>query len=396
MLATRVEVILGVLLGWAIAASLFAVLRLVRPPRVISSEQSAMQEALHAATVTLPHLRQGLSADSAAKTIGPLRTLTQALAVALADGERILAFEGAGGDHHQPGDALADVAGGGRADRVHVETQIRCSHTGCPLGPAVLAPLVVGGEWIGTFVAMFGRGRRLTPDETRTVSEAASLVSAQLELAELEAQSERLARAELRTLRAQISPHFIYNALAAIAGYIHSSPEEARELLTEFAEFTRYVFRTQSPYVTLADELGYVEKYLRLERARFGDRLDVRLQVAPEVLQAVLPVLSVQPLVENAVRHGVERRGRGRVEIVGRDIDADVELRVSDDGVGMPPERGIELLAGNGGGVGLQNVQARLHATFGPDYGLEIDSALGRGTTVTMTLPKFRAGVRAA
>jgi two-component system LytT family sensor kinase len=396
MLPLRVEVVLGVLLGWAIAASLVAALRLFRPPRVVSSERIAMQEALHAATVTLPHLRRGLSEDSAAKTIGPLRTLTQASAVALADGERLLAFEGEGADHHRPGDPLARVAAAGRADRVHVESQIRCDHEGCPLGAAVLAPLIVGGESIGTLVALFPRGRRLTPDETRTVSEAASLVSAQLELAEMETQSERLARAELRALRAQISPHFVYNALAAIAGYIHSNPEEARELLTEFAEFTRYAFRSRSPYVTLADELNYVEKYLRLERARFGDRLDVRLQVAPEVLQAVLPVLSVQPLVENAVRHGVERRGRGRVEIVGRDIDADVELRVSDDGVGMAAGRGEELLAGNGGGVGLHNVQARLHATFGTDYGLEIESAPGRGTTVTMTLPKFRAGVRAA
>src|SRR5581483_5404443 len=133
-----------------------------------------------------------------------------------------------------------------------------------------------------------------------------------------------------------------------------------RELLTEFAEFTRYAFRGRSPYVTLADELGYVEKYLRLERARFGDRLEVRLQVAPEVLHAVIPVLSVQPLVENAVRHGVERRGRGRIEILGRDMDADVELRVIDDGVGMEPQRGAALLAGNGNGVGLVNVQSRL------------------------------------
>jgi two-component system LytT family sensor kinase len=245
-------------------------------------------------------------------------------------------------------------------------------------------------------VALFARGRRLTPDDTRTVAEAASLVSAHLELAELEIQTERLARAELKALRAQISPHFIYNALAAIAGYIHSKPEEARELLTEFAEFTRYAFRGQSPYVTLADELQYVEKYLRLERARFGDRLEVRIDVAPEVLQAVVPVLSLQPLVENAVRHGVERRGRGHIEIVGRDIDADVELRVADDGVGIEPGRAAAILSGQGGGVGLVNVQTRLQTIFGPDYGLEIESALGRGTVVTMTLPKFRAGVRAA
>ncbi len=396
MLGISVEVVLGVLLGWAIAASLVAAVRLVRPPRVISSERRAMQDALHAATVTLPHLRQGLSADSAEKTIGHLRTLTQAGAVALADRDRLLAFEGEGSDHHAAGDLLATVGGAGRDDRLHVSSRIGCEHPACPLQAAVVAPLVVQGERVGSFVALFARGGHLRPDETRTVDEAASLVCAQLELAELEAQSQRLARAELRALRAQISPHFVYNALAAIAGYIHSNPDQARELLTEFAEFTRYAFRGKSPYVTLADELNYVEKYLRLERARFGERLEVRLQVAPEVLQAVLPMLSVQPLVENAIRHGVERRGRGRIEIVGRDIDADVELRVSDDGVGMAPGRGEELLAGNGDGVGLMNVQARLRATFGEDYGLEIDSALGRGTTVTMTLPKFRAGVRAA
>jgi two-component system LytT family sensor kinase len=396
MLKIRVEVVLGVLLGWAIAASLIAAVRLLRPPRVISSEGRAMQEALHAATATLPELRQGLSADSAAKTVGHLRTLTQAVAVALADGKTVLAFEGEGSDHHTRGDLIASVGGSSHDDRLHVTSRIRCAHPDCPLGAAVLAPLVVQGEQVGSFVALFARGRRLSPDETRTVGEAASLVSAQLELAELEAQGERLARAELRAMRAQISPHFVYNALAAIASYIHSNPEEARELLTDFAEFTRYAFRGRSPYVTLADELGYVERYLRLERARFGDRLEVRLQVAPEVLQTVVPVLSVQPLVENAVRHGVEQRGRGRVEIVGRDIDADVELRVSDDGVGMPPGRGEEILAGNGGGIGLINIQSRLIATFGPEYGIEIDSRVGRGTTVTMTVPKFRAGVRAA
>jgi two-component system LytT family sensor kinase len=391
-----VEVFLGVLLGLAIAASALAALRLFRPPRVISSEVRAMQEALHAATVTLPHLRRGLSTDSAAKTIGPLRTLTQALAVALCDRDRVLAFDGAGADHHSRGDLLSSLASGGRDDRVHVESRLACAHPGCPLGAAVVAPLVVQDEQIGSFVAIFARGRHLTPDDTRTVSEAASLVSAQLELSELESQTERLARAELRALRAQISPHFIYNAMAAIAAYIHSKPDEARELLSEFAEFTRYAFRGESPYVTLADELHYVEKYLRLERARFGDRLEVRIEVAPEVLQAVLPVLSIQPLVENAVRHGVERRGRGRIELIARDIDADVELRVVDDGVGMAPDRARAILSGQGSGVGIANVQARLQTAFGSDYGLEIESAPERGTTVTMTLPKFRAGVRAA
>ena len=172
------------------------------------------------------------------------------------------------------------------------------------------------------------------------VAEAAALVAAMLELAEVEAQGERLASAELRALRAQISPHFIYNALAAVASFIHSRPEEARELLIEFAEFIRYGFARQRTYVTLADELRYVEKYLRLEQARFGERLRVRVQVDPEVLQAVVPVLSLQPLVENAVRHGVESRPEGgTVAIEGVDLGSDVELRVIDDGAGIEPER---------------------------------------------------------
>jgi two-component system, LytTR family, sensor kinase len=391
-----VEVGLGILIGWASAVSLFAAARLLRPVRVISSEGHAIQSALHAATLMLPDLRRGLSQATAARAVPQLLTLTQAAAVALADGEHILAWGGAGGDHHKHGHRLDQLVGAGRGDRVHVEARISCAHPGCTLGAAIVAPLVVGDEGAGTLVAVFPRGRRLGPEDTRTVQETASLVSAQIELSELEAQGERLARAELRALRAQISPHFIYNALAAIAAHIHSSPEEARELLTDFAEFTRYAFRTEQPYVTLADELHYVEKYLRLERARFGDDLEVRIEVAPEVLHVVLPVLSLQPLVENAVRHGVESRGHGRIAIVGRDVGTDAELRIHDDGGGMAPATATLVLAGHGGGVGLSNVQARLRTSFGTDYGLEIDTREGDGTTVTMTLPKFRPGVRAA
>ena len=119
----------------------------------------------------------------------------------------------------------------------------------------MIAPLVVQDEQIGWLAAFYGSDRRLRPEDTRVVSEVASLVAAQVELSALAEQEERLAHAELRALRAQISPHFIYNALAAVANSIHTRPEEARELLTEFAEFTRYAFRGNRSYVTLADEL---------------------------------------------------------------------------------------------------------------------------------------------
>jgi two-component system LytT family sensor kinase len=389
-----VDVALGVLLGLALAASLAAGWRLVRAPRVQDPSSSAMQGAVHAATSLLPHLRRGLGAGSAPPAAPHLRVLTGANAVALADGERLLAFDGAGGDHHRPGDALATLAGELRDDRVRVEPRLACEHPGCPLRSAIVAPLVVRDRRVGALVALYERPGRLRLEETRVVSEAAALVSAMVELSEMEAQGERLARAELRALRAQISPHFIYNALAAVAAFIHSRPEEARELLIEFSEFIRYAFARQRPYVTLADELQYVEKYLRLEQARFGERLRVRVQVDPEVLHAVVPVLSLQPLVENAVRHGVESRAEGGlVSIEGRDLGSDVELRVSDDGAGIDEARAAEALAGRGPGIGLGNVHGRLQNTFGEGYGLVVEN--GDGTTVVMTLPKFRAGVRA-
>jgi two-component system LytT family sensor kinase len=359
---------------------------------VLDPGGAAMQRAVHAATAILPHLRRGLTPETAAAAAPALRILTGADAVALAGPDELLACEGA--EHHRAGDPLETLVPARREDRVHVEPRLSCAVDGCPLRSAIVAPLAVRDRRLGALVALYERPGRVRLEESRVVSEAAALVAAMVELSELEAQGERLARAELRALRAQISPHFIYNALAAVAAFIHSRPEEARELLIEFSEFIRYAFARQRPYVTLADELQYVEKYLRLEQARFGERLRVRVQVDPEVLQAVVPVLSLQPLVENAVRHGVESRAEGgMVSIEGIDLGSDVELRVSDDGAGFDLERAAAALAGNGPGIGLGNVHGRLQSTFGDGYGLVVEN--GGGATVVMTLPKFRAGVRA-
>jgi len=395
-----VDVLLGVVLGVVLAASAFAVSRLAAPRRVLAPGEEGVRAALHAAAATLPHLRKGLTRESAGKAISHLHALTQAAGVLIDDGETVLAVDGLPTetrhlllkrDSPSLGTDVAELGWLPDSERVEV---VRGPD---PFGNTVIAPLVVGGERIGRLAAFYGPERRLRPEDTRVVSEVAALVSAQVELSALAEQEERLARAELRALRAQISPHFIYNALAAVANSIHTKPEEARELLTEFAEFTRYAFRGNRSYVTLADELHYVEKYLRLEQARFGDRLQVRVSVAPEVLTAVVPVLSMQPLVENAVRHGVEKAvGPCRVEILGADLDADVELTVRDGGAGMSAEAARAALEGRGEGIGLANVHARLQSTFGPEYGLEVQSTPGEGTVVKMLVPKFRAGVRAA
>jgi two-component system LytT family sensor kinase len=391
------DVLYGLLLGLALASSAVAAVRFIRPHRVLSPEGEAMQAALHAASATLPHLRRGLSRASAEKAAPDLLKLVQAQSVSITDEEQLLAFVGLGDDHHRPGDPLSSLVANVGNGRAHVEPRTACRRPGCPLGAAVVVPLIVQERRVGLLVALYADTGRMRPEHVRVVQEAGSLVAAQIALAELETQGERLARAELLALRAQISPHFIYNALTAVANSIHEGPDEARELLSDFAEFIRYAFRSERPYVTLQDELYYVEKYLRLEEARFGEKLQIRVEVAPEVLPVVVPALSLQPLVENAIRHGIAGAGgQGRLTILGTDRERNVELRVSDDGPGMAPERATEALAGRGGGIGLSNVDGRLRSTFGPEYGLEIETGPNRGTTVTMTVPKFRSGVRAA
>jgi two-component system, LytTR family, sensor kinase len=389
------DLALGVLLGIGLAAAALVAWRLFHAPRADRTPTAAgMQSALHAASSTLPHLRRGLNARSAAQALPHLRALTGSAAIALADTQAVLAIDGEGREQVRPGDLLSRLLARTRDDRLQIVPRLISSDPTCPLRSAVLAPLLVQEKRAGTLIAFYRTVGRPRYDELRIVQKAAILVSAQVELSVVADHEERLAQAELRALRAQISPHFIYNALAAVAGNIHDRPEEARELLIDFAEFTRYLFRDGRSYVTLAEELDHVERYLRLEQARFRDRLHVTVNVPEESKGTVVPAMSVQPLVENAVRHGVDRRaGSGRIAIDARIVHGDVELRVSDDGIGMEPEMVPVVLAGATGGIGLSNVDARLRATFGERYALRIESGIGVGTTVIMTVPNLRGEV---
>ena len=261
---------------------------------------------------------------------------------------------------------------------------------------AVVVPLIASGEPAGALVVLTGSA--VGPYLIRAADETSRFITTQLELADLDASRADLARAEVRALRAQISPHFIYNALTTIAAFVRSDPDRARELLLEFADFTRYSFRQAGEFTTLADELGNIEKYLTLERARFGDRLRIRWRIAPEVLGVVVPFLSIQPLVENAVRHGLAGRpDGGTVSVTAEDIGPDCVISVEDDGSGMDPElvgRHDEATGADHGAdhVGLGNVDDRLRAAFGEDYGLVVETAPDAGTKVIVRLPKFAPG----
>jgi two-component system LytT family sensor kinase len=361
-----------------------------------SSADRATFDTLHTASLAAPPLREGLTEAGAERAVRHLRTLLGTGAVALTDRTRRLAADGPAVHHAEA--AMHHVAGALDSGRTQVLTgrEIACGNADCPVRVAVASPIVDGEAVVGALVAY---GRASSAMLVRAVEEVARWVSGQVELASADVARTRLMEAELRALRAQISPHFIYNSLTAIASFTRTDPDRARDLLLEFADFTRYALRRGGEFTTVADELRNTERYLVLEQARFGDRLRISLRVAPEVLPIAVPFLCIQPLVENAVRHGLEQRAEAvLVAIAAADTGPEAVITVEDDGPGAEPDVIRAALAGDGAGpgrIGLGNVDARLRQVYGDAYGLVVETGPGAGTKVTFRVPKFAPGVHA-
>jgi two-component system, LytTR family, sensor kinase len=356
--------------------------------RVGTPAQQATYEALHTASEAVSVLREGLTPATVSKAAPSLRQLLGTPVVAMADRTGLLACQGSDRHAEALGRQLSEVVSSGRSQLLSA-SDLDCVHgNDCPMRVGVAVPIAVDGVVIGALGAL---GTSADAALMRTAAEVARFVSTHLALAELDASRTRTVQAQLNFLRAQISPHFLYNALTAIESFVRSDPERARDLLVGFAEFIRWTFREHSQYDTLAEELRFVDTYLELERARFGDRLAVSLRVAPEVLPVRVPSLILQPLVENAVRHGLERfTGTARLLISAEDGGHEAVVTVEDHGIGVDPAHLADVLGGRSGqSVGLRNVDERLRATFGDDHGLTIETGVGAGTKVTMRLPKF-------
>ncbi|QDG64140.1 MULTISPECIES: sensor histidine kinase [unclassified Pseudarthrobacter] len=376
-------------IAMAIAVVVGVGLKVLRSFRELGTDaERATYHTLHAASQAGQHLRRGLNPAGAAKASRQLRTLLACEALAITDTSGVLAWDG-GAEDIRPRlmDLAADVLASGRTAVLSAGAEGTGGHLSGVIAPVRAGTRVVGA--LAAFAPSAGAGL------VRATGEVADWVAVQVELAELDASRTLLMEAEVRALRAQISPHFIYNSLNAIASFINTDPERARELVVEFADFTRYSFRRHGDFTTLAEELRCIDRYLLLERARFGERVQVSLRVAPEVLGTVIPFLSLQPLVENAVRHGLEaKEGPGHITITAEDAGAFAEVTIEDDGVGMDPEQLRSVLAGHTDGdhVGLRNVDARLRQVYGNDHGLVVETAPGEGTLITMRVPKSQPG----
>ena len=215
------------------------------------------------------------------------------------------------------------------------------------------------------------------------VEEAARL---RAEAAELQAQ---LADARLHALRSQLNPHFLFNTLNAISSYLEADPRGVRRMIARLSELLRYVLeKTDAREVPLREELGFIDKYLEIQRLRFEDRLTVAHHVDPAVLEALVPSLILQPLVENAVKHGLAHREQGgRIELRAWREGERLHLSVRDDGPGLPPPTGDGAAASATPGIGLRNTRERLESLYGTAQQFSLESAEDGGLVAHLALP---------
>ena len=194
-----------------------------------------------------------------------------------------------------------------------------------------------------------------------------------------------LVRTRLEVLRMQLNPHFLFNTLHTISALMHESPEDADRIMARLSELLRVSLeQSDTQEVPLRQELSFLERYLEIEQTRFQERLAVERQIEPGLENALVPSLILQPLVENAIRHGVEpREDAGRVKIAARRLDGMLELKVSDNGPGLPEAEAAPRREG----VGLSNTRSRLSHLYGANHRFELTPASGGGLEVRLLIP---------
>lgn len=401
--AQRWQLILLVLAASFVSALLASEAVLKNKPAPLRTENHPLDFTLQIANETLPYLRRGLNEETAAKTVEIIQKIADVAAVAITDKNQVLGYIGAGADHHRPGspimtEATREALATGELKVIRQSRELQCPVKNCPLESAVIAPLKCKGEVVGA-VKLYQTKQGEVPESVIKLAVGiAQLLGMQMELAELDRQVQLVTKAELDALQAQINPHFLFNTLNTIIMFSRTNPETARRLLIRLASFFRYALKRHGRFNSLKEEIEYLNTYLILEKARFREKLRIERDIDETLLPCQVPVLTIQPLVENAIKHGIlPKPGPGTVQISARRADGEMLIAIRDDGVGIDPQRLPEILkpgVGSGNGVGLSNVHERLKGLFGEEYGLKVVSAPGAGTSVYVRIPVILRTVR--
>ncbi len=345
-------------------------------------------KALKMAEKTVSILSRGFNMATAREVALVIQEETGVGAVGITDREKVLAFVGVGSDHHVVGQKISSsqtrkaisenriiYADGG-------EKKWRCNLSkACPLGSVLCVPLRVDNELIGT-INLFEPQNKLFLVTNKTLGEGITkLLSDQILYARYIEQKTLVTTAELKIAQAQISPHFLFNALNTIIAITRKDSDRARDLLLHLANFFRKNLKHTSNLATLEEELNHVHSYLVIEKARFEDRLQLEMDIDSELLALKLPVFTLQPIVENAIKHGISNMlGQGVIRLsVGRESGM---VRISvEDNAGNFAQRSRK-------GVGMSIVEKRIKNLCGENHGLEISCIPQVKTIISITVPE--------
>jgi two-component system LytT family sensor kinase len=371
-----------------LGAALFMTVLLERQREEDRVAAASSERALKVAERTLGLTARGFRPEVATDLAIIVKEETGVGAVGVTDTERILGWAGLGGDHHRPGRPIASPYTKQAlttnavvfADGVRQAYGCTVSPT-CPLSSVLIVPLQVDGTVVGTVQLFEPRGRRFLNMNKSLGEGLGALLSSQLLIARYQEQKSLLVLSELKLARAQVNPHFLFNALNTIIAVLRRDSDRSRELLIHLSNFFRKNLKRSSDVSTLAEELEHVGAYLEIEKARFEGRLAVETDVDPALVHLHMPSFALQPLVENAFKHGLSGMlGEGRVTIRARQLDGAVLVEVEDNAGAWREHRGEP-------GLGMQIVDKRVKNLYGEQYGLSVVCSPLVFTRVTLRLP---------
>lgn len=373
-----------------LGAALF--MRILLDKREMFERYSAVfsATALRVAAATEGILRQGFNQQNSLKVAQVLHRELGIGAVAITDCEKLLAFTGIGDDHHLAGRPVSSI----HTRRAIDSGQVVCADGGeipyccplsptCKLGSSLVIPLHGENQRVIGTIKLYEAKNRLFSSINRTLGEGiARLLSAQILAGQYERQKALLAQSEIKLLHAQVNPHFLFNALNTLQAVIRHDSQRAGQLVQYLSTFFRKNLKRSSQVATLGDELEHVNAYLQIEQARFQSRLRVEIAVPDGLRHYSLPAFTLQPLVENAIKHGTSRLfGIGEITLSATECDHRLEIRVEDN-AGQ-----YQSADEQGQGMGMGLVDRRLKAHFGSDCGLSVDAEKGKYTRVIIRLP---------
>ncbi len=381
------------LAGIVFTLSIVALIRLLMDPDSVRARQS--NAVLQLASQTLAAMGEGLDCVSAQKICGLLLPSTAAIAVAITDKEHILGYAGHDESDNLSGSSIRTNAtyatlADGKTRVLFTPEEIGFPDGAHGICAAIIVPLTIGKEVEGTLKFYYRRASHISETQKSIAVGFGQVLSTQLAAAAMEEKAALATKMELKMLQSQINPHFLFNTINTIASLTRTDPVQARTLLREFAKFYRSTLEDSADLIVFQREVEQTQRYFMFELARFGeDRLELVCDVDPDVADLMTPPFIMQPLVENAVRHALPSEGKLTIHVSGQRSGDDVVLSVSDDGNGMTEEARQNILhpeSSTGMGIAVGNVHDRICGYYGQGSRMEVESELGRGTTVRLVL----------